>query len=76
MFLDDREILNNEGDNMTEQEKFNQTIEELLTVDRRMTPDQWNELFVIFEGSEKAGLNLNKLSPITKFNYNNWKKKQ
>jgi hypothetical protein len=57
------------------QKEFDQLTNDILTVQCRLTLDEWDKMFNIFMKAEKAGLSLECLSPMTKHNFNYWKNK-
>jgi hypothetical protein len=59
-----------------EQKEFDKVMKEILTPDKKLCVEMWHELFWTIKKAEDAGLNLDAVSKMTKFNYNNWKKRQ
>ncbi len=41
---------------------------------QRLVPETWNRLFSIIYKAERFGLSLETVSPMTMFNYKQWKK--
>lgn len=59
-----------------EQKEFDKVMKEILTPDRKFSVDMWNDLFSAIKKAEDSGLNIDVVTGMTKYNYNNWRKKQ